>query len=56
MPIHRHRSSSETVVCIRGHFEEYYNNELIKLCKKAFINKDNGELGEWTDVNKAPQI
>ena len=23
MPIHRHRSSSETVVCIRGHFEEY---------------------------------
>ena len=24
MPIHRHRSSSETVVCIRGHFEEYF--------------------------------
>ena len=23
MPIHRHRSSSETVVCVRGHFEEY---------------------------------
>lgn len=23
MPIHRHRSTSETVVCIRGHFEEY---------------------------------
>ena len=23
MPIHRHRDSSETVVCIRGHFEEY---------------------------------
>lgn len=23
MPIHRHRSSSETVVCIRGHFQEY---------------------------------
>lgn len=24
MPIHRHRSSSETVVCIRGHLEEYF--------------------------------
>lgn len=31
----------------------HYNNELIKLCKKAFMNKDNDELGEWTDVNKA---
>ena len=24
LPIHRHRKSSETVVCIRGHFEEYF--------------------------------
>ena len=23
MPIHRHFGSSETVVCVRGHFEEY---------------------------------
>ena len=23
MPIHRHKCSSETCVCIRGHFEEY---------------------------------
>jgi len=27
MPIHRHMSSSETVVCIRGHFEEYFYDE-----------------------------
>lgn len=27
MPIHRHRSSSETVVCIRGHFEECFYDE-----------------------------
>lgn len=27
MPIHRHRTSSETVVCIRGHFEEYFYGE-----------------------------
>ena len=24
MPIHRHRNTSETVVCVRGHFEEYF--------------------------------
>ena len=24
MPIHRHKGSSETCVCIRGHFEEYF--------------------------------
>ena len=27
MPIHRHKSSSETVVCIRGHFEEFFYDE-----------------------------
>lgn len=24
MPIHRHKSSSETCVCVRGHFEEFF--------------------------------
>lgn len=24
MPIHRHNDSSETCVCVRGHFEEYF--------------------------------
>jgi len=28
MPIHRHLGSSETVICVRGHFEEYlYDSE-----------------------------
>lgn len=27
MPIHRHRTTSETVVCLRGHFEEYFYDE-----------------------------
>ena len=27
MPVHRHLKSSETVVCIRGHFEEYFYDE-----------------------------
>ena len=24
MPIHRHKGTSETCVCVRGHFEEYF--------------------------------
>lgn len=27
MPIHRHKGSSETVICLRGHFEEYLYDE-----------------------------
>ena len=27
MPIHRHKNTSETCVCIRGHFEEYFYDE-----------------------------
>ena len=37
MPIHRHLSSSETCVCIRGHFEEYFYD-------------DNGNLTETIDM------
>lgn len=27
MPIHRHKGSSETCVCVRGHFEEYFYDQ-----------------------------
>lgn len=27
VPIHRHRNTSETVVCVRGHLEEYLYDE-----------------------------
>lgn len=37
MPIHRHLGSSETCVCIRGHFEEYFYD-------------DNGNLIETIDM------
>lgn len=37
MPIHRHKSTSETVICIRGHFEEY-------------LYDDNGSLAETIDM------
>lgn len=37
MPIHRHLRSNETVVCIRGHFEEYFYD-------------DNGQLTDTIDM------
>lgn len=37
MPVHRHMKSSETVVCIHGHFEEYFYD-------------DNGELTDTIDM------
>jgi len=27
IPVHRHHGTSETVVCIRGHFEEFFYDE-----------------------------
>ena len=37
MPIHRHRFTSETCVCVRGHFEEYFYD-------------DSGALTETIDI------
>ena len=37
MPVHRHLGSSETVICVRGHFEEY-------------LYDDNGVLIETIDM------
>lgn len=37
MPIHRHKDTSETCICIRGHFEEYFYD-------------DNGNLTETVDM------
>ena len=37
MPIHRHRNSSETCVCVRGHFVEYFYDE-------------NGNLNDTIDM------
>ena len=31
LPIHRHRTTSETVVCLRGHFEEYFYDKTGRL-------------------------
>lgn len=51
MPIHRHRSTSETCVCIRGHFEEYFYDEDGKLTETIDMVPGgtvlNIEKGQW---------
>ncbi len=51
MPIHRHRASSETCVCVRGHFEEYFYDENGKLTETIDMvpggNVLNIEKGQW---------
>ena len=51
MPIHRHKGSSETCVCIRGHFEEYFYDENGKLTETIDMVPGgvvlNIEKGQW---------
>ena len=54
MPIHRHRSSSETIVCIRGHFEEYFYDEQGMLTETIDMlpggNNLNVPIGLWHNL------
>lgn len=51
MPIHRHKGSSETCVCIRGHFEEYLYDSDGRLTDTIDMvpggNVLNIEKGQW---------
>ena len=51
MPIHRHQCSSETVICIRGHFEEYLYDDAGNLVETIDMvpggNIVNVEAGRW---------
>lgn len=51
MPIHRHKASSETCICIRGHFEEYFYDEQGKLTEVVDMLPGgvvlNIEKGQW---------
>lgn len=55
MPIHRHKGSSETCVCIRGHFEEYFYDEngnlteTIDMLPRGVVL--NIEKGQWHSLN-----
>ena len=51
MPIHRHLGSSETCVCIRGHFEEYFYDSEGRLTETIDMLPGgvvlNIEKGQW---------
>ena len=51
MPIHRHKDTSETCVCIRGHFEEYFYDEKGNLADTIDMVPGgtvlNIEAGQW---------
>ena len=56
LPIHRHRHSSETVVCLRGHLREvFYNDkgevtEMIDLVPGSECVALNVPIGQWHTV------
>lgn len=54
LPIHRHRKSSETVVCLRGRLVEEFYDELDRICTEAIELSPNGPvvalnipIGQW---------
>lgn len=51
MPIHRHKDTSETCVCIRGHFEEYLYDSGGRLTETVDMRPGgivlNIEAGQW---------
>jgi len=51
LPIHRHRDTSETVVCLRGHFEEYLYDDSGTLVETVDMvpggNVLNVPAGQW---------
>lgn len=51
MPIHRHKGTSETCVCIRGHFEEYFYDSEGRLTETVDMLPGgmvlNIEKGQW---------
>jgi len=57
VPIHRHRNSSETVVCLRGRLVEEFYDELERNCTEAIELSPNGSVvalnipaGQWHTV------
>ena len=56
LPIHRHRKSSETVVCLRGHLREIFYNEkgevteIIDLVPGSDCVALNIPIGQWHTV------
>lgn len=57
VPIHRHRNTSETVVCLRGKLVEEYYDDLERMCTESIALTPNGQTvalnipaGQWHTV------
>lgn len=57
LPIHRHRNSSETVVCLRGRLVEEFYDDLDRICTEIIELSPNGPIvavnipiGQWHTV------
>ena len=57
MPIHRHKYSSETVVCLRGRLVEEFFDDLERMCTDAIELTPNGPnvainipAGQWHTI------
>lgn len=54
MPIHRHQSTTETVVCIRGHFEELFYDENGNIVETIDMKPGgivlNVPIGQWHNL------
>lgn len=57
LPIHRHKHTSETVVCLRGKLVWEYYDELERICTEAIVLSPNGPVvalnipaGQWHTV------
>ena len=57
VPIHRHRNTSETVVCLRGKLVEEYYDDLERMCTESIVLTPNGQTvalnipaGQWHTV------
>lgn len=58
LPIHRHRKTTETMVCLRGRLCVEYYDELERTCTESFIIEPNGTnvavsipIGVWHTVH-----
>ena len=58
VPIHRHRKSSETVVCLRGRLVEEFYDDLERMCTEAIELSPNGPVvalnipaGQWHTIH-----
>ena len=51
LPIHKHKASSETCICIRGHFEEFFYDDDGRLTETIDMvpegNVINIPAGQW---------